>query len=552
MIKTFTTFLFFSLVFVQSFAQTNPQKKTFSKKDSLRGYLSSLRSGYDVKFYNLDITVDPGKKFIFGSNEITFKALSNLSKIQIDLFENMHIKGITINGQNLAYTREFNAVFVNFSKILQKDSIYRIRIAYEGNPIVAKNPPWDGGFTWTTDEVKNYWVGVSCQGIGASLWWPNKDHQSDEPDSMSIKVSVPNGLKDISNGRLRNTVDLGNGYTRFDWFVKNPINNYDVTVNIGNYDQFSENFQDLSCDFYVLPEHEEKARAQFLQVRTLLSCFLYYFGPYPFKEDGYKIVESPYLGMEHQSAIAYGNHFANGYLGSDLSGTGYGNSWDYILVHESAHEWFGNNITTKDIADMWVHEAFATYAEGLFVEFTQGYKQGQEYIKGLRSKVQNDRPCIGVYGVNNEGSEDMYFKGANMLNTIRSVINKDSVWFGILRKMNVVFRHQTINGQDLIDFICKESKLNLRPVFYQYLNTTQIPSLLIKRDHKGSISYRWANTQKGFNMPVDLIFEGYPKIRIFPEVDHWRKTSYNGYPPDIKIYPDTTSFYLDYTQVSAH
>jgi aminopeptidase N len=540
-------FQFFCLLlfFEASQGQLLHKKQSFTHSDTLRGYLGPLRTGFDVVFYDLSVKVDPEKQEIEGSNKITFKALRNIQKIQLDLFANMKIRSIVWGIYSLNYEREENSVFVSFPKILKRDSIYTLDFGYYGKPLVAKNPPWDGGFTWSRDASGNPWVGVSCQGIGASLWWPNKDHQSDEPDSMVIRVSVPNKLKDISNGRLINTVDLGDGYTRFDWFVHNPINNYDVTLNIGNYVQFSENFQDLSCDYYVLPEDEGKARKQFTQVKTMLNTFINYFGPYPFKEDGYKLIESPYLGMEHQSAIAYGNHFKNGYLGTDLSQTGYGLSWDYIIVHESAHEWFGNSITSKDLGDMWIHESFASYAEGLFVEFNQGYAAGQAYLFGLRSNIQNDTPIIGPYNVNHEGSGDMYSKGANFLNTLRHIINRDSLWFSIIRKMNQVFYHRTIDGKELIDFFCRESHLDLHLVFDQYLKTTEIPKLVLKWTDAHTLTYKWTHCIKNFKMPVDLILENQKRIRIFPEENKWNSLNKLSQKDNPHIHGDNHSFYID-------
>jgi len=531
-----------------SIAQLLQNKHSFTHADSLRGFLSQNRLSYHVRFYDLSITINPDKQFIEGSNKITLKALKPLNRIQLDLFKNMKILSIQYGSKTLRFTRDENTFYVYFDKPLIKDSTYTFEVNYSGNPQIAKNPPWDGGFTWTKDSSGKNWVGVSCQGTGASLWWPNKDHQSDEVDSMIIRVAVPNGLKDISNGRLINTVDLGNGYTRFDWFIHNPINNYGVTVNVGNYIQFSENFQDLSCDYFVLPEHEAQARKQFKQVRSMLNAFIYYFGPYPFKEDGYKLIESPYLGMEHQSAIAYGNHFKNGYLGEDMSETGFGLSWDYIIVHESAHEWFGNNITSKDIADMWVHESFATYAEGLFVEFNQGYAAGQAYLFGLRSGIHNNGPIIGPFQVNKEGSEDMYPKGANLLNTIRHIINKDSLWFAILRKLNSTFYHKTVEGKEIENFISTQSHIDLSPVFYQYLNTIEIPHLKMKWENDHSLSFKWDHCIKGFNMPVDIILSETKKLRIYPEASKWSSIalSQSDFP---KPEADNHGFYIDIASI---
>lgn len=546
--------LFFGLILfhfiIPSKAQLLKERHIFTHTDSLRGFLSKERASFHVRFYDLNIKVVPEKHFIEGGNKITFVALKDLKILQLDLFKNLNIIAIKWGLQTLKYSREENTVWISFPKIIRKNTICTINFEYSGNPIIAKNPPWDGGFTWAQDSFGKPWVGVSCQGIGASLWWPNKDHPSDEVDSMMIRVSVPNGLMDVSNGRLMNTVDMGNGYTRFDWFVGSPINNYGVTINVGNYTQFSESFQDLSCDYFVLPEHEKKARKQFLQVRSMLNSFTYYFGPYPFKLDGYKLIESPYLGMEHQSAIAYGNHFQNGYLGKDLSHSGYGLTWDYIIIHESAHEWFGNNISSKDIADLWVHESFATYAEGLYVEFNQGYSAGQKYIFGLRSDVQNDSPIQGPFQVNHEGSEDMYFKGANMLNTLRHIINKDSVWFGILKKMNQVFYHKTRNGVDIINFICKESQMDLHPIFNQYLKTVDIPILNLKWEDSHTLSFKWTHCIKGFNMPIDIIMNKDKKIRLFPVDAEWKNIhsiSRSDFPD---LHADNEGFYIGIDKVS--
>jgi len=525
-------------------AQLVHPKGSFSRADSLRGFLSPLRTCFDIKFYDLTVKIDPEKKSLEGLNRIRFKILSPTHEIQLDLFSNMVIRELVWNQKKLTYRREYNAVFISFPEELKKDSTYTLDFSYYGKPQTALNPPWDGGFSWSRDSSGKPWVGVSCQGTGASLWWPNKDHQSDEPDSMMIRVQVPGGLKDISNGRLVNTVDMGDGTTRFDWFVRNPINNYDVTLNIGDYVAFSEDFQDLTCDYYVLPEHLAQAKKQFTQVKTMLITFVTLFGPYPFIEDGYKLVESPYLGMEHQSAVAYGNRFRNGYMGTDLSGTGFGNSWDYIIVHESAHEWFGNNITSNDIADMWIHEAFAMYAEGLFVEFNQNYASGQKYLYGVRSHIRNDKPIIGPFGVNQEGSDDMYYKGAAMLNTIRHIINSDSLWFSILKKMNLVFRHKTVDGKDIINFICTESHLDLRPVFHQYLSTTQVPRLEYRWENNHTLKFKWTYCAPGFTMPVDLVSAGNKPLRVYPVENNWNfiTLSKNDY-KDLK--PDILSFYID-------
>jgi aminopeptidase N len=360
---------------------------------------------------------------------------------------------------------------------------------------------------WTRDSLGNCWIATACQGVGASIWWPDKDIQADEPDSQRIAITVPDTLVDVSNGRLRKRTVHRDGTITYEWFVDNPINNYDVAVNAGKYVHFMDVYPGekgpLTLDYYVLPAHLHQAEKQFRQVKSMLKCFEYWFGPYPWYRDGYKLVEAPYLGMEHQSCVAYGNRFQNGYLGRDLSHTGLGLKWDFIIVHESAHEWFGNSITSKDIADMWIHEAFANYAESLYTECLFGKKAGEQYCMGTRRNVINDRPVTGHYGVNEEGSEDMYYKGGNMLLTIREIIGDDAKFRTILRGLSSTFRHQTVTAEQIEDYISKKSGIDLTKVFRQYLTTTKIPEFdyYIRRD---SLHYRWNNVIPGFDMPLKV------------------------------------------------
>jgi len=474
----------FVLLLLMGFLNVFSQE-TFTQKDSLRGGLRLERTCFDVLRYDLNIKIDPQQKSIIGFNDITFKIIENTNKIQIDLFENMRIDSIVLNDKKLNYKREFDAVFIDFQKPLNKDSQQKIRFYYSGNPLIAKHAPWDGGFVFDKDSNGKDWIGVAVQGTGASLWFPCKDSQTDEPDNgSSIKVAVPNGLMNVSNGKFIGQEDLKNGYTRWDWEVKNPINNYDITVNIGDYVHFSENYKSLDLDYYVLRENESKARKQFEQVKPMMDCFQSKFGPYPFPEDGYKLVETHYLGMEHQSAVAYGNKYQTGYLGGDLSGTGIGLLFDFIIIHESGHEWFGNSITSKDVADMWIHEGFTCYTESVYLECLYGYEKAQQYINGLKRNIQNDKPIIGQYGVANEGSGDMYYKGALMLNTIRHIVNDDQKWWDMLLKYSQTFRHQIIDTPTVVAFFNQESGLNLTPVFNQYLKHKEIPLLKMKTDSK--------------------------------------------------------------------
>lgn len=497
------------------------ENKQYTEADSLRGSLRSERA-YDVLKYHLQVQIDPEERFISGFNTITFKTEEELPIMQIDLFENMKIDSIIHASGNLKYSRKFNAVFVEFEEALKSETTDSIQVFYSGNPIVAKNAPWDGGFVFKKDEEGNPWIAVAVQGTGASLWYPNKDHQSDEPEEALIEIAVPNGLTNVSNGRLIGKNDLGNGYTRWSYKVSNPINNYNIVFNIANYVHFQDQYKDLDLDYYVLPYNLEKAKKQFLEVKPMMECFYEKFGEYPFKEDGYKLVETPYLGMEHQSAVAYGNYYKMGYLGRDLSGTGIGLKWDFIIIHESGHEWFGNSITANDIADMWIHEGFTTYSEAVYVECRWGKEDALKYLEGLRKNIGNKAPIIGDYGVNSEGSGEMYPKGANLLNTLRSIYNNDELWWKTLKDYTLTFKHKTIDTKTVENFFNTPVETDLQPVFDQYLRYSAIPVLEFKETGK-RISYRWKTDVADFNMPVDVFIDK-KEIRLTPS-NTWKEFS---------------------------
>jgi aminopeptidase N len=512
-------------------AQLMTKKEDFSRADSLRGMLTPLRSCYDINYYHLDVKIDIDKKFISGSNEFSFTAASDFSKLQFDLFSNLQVDKIIYKGSELPFEREFNAVFVTFPGTIKKGTKDKFRVFYSGNPVIARNPPWDGGFIFSKDKTGGPWVSVACQGFGASSWWPNKDHQSDEVDSVLISISVPKGLKEISNGRLRNTVDQADGYKQYNWFVGNPINNYDITFYIGNYAHWTDNYKgengNLTLDFWSLQEDSTAARPHWdADVKPMLKSFEHWFGPYPFYKDGYKLVQAPHLGMEHQSAVAYGNHFKMGYLGKDLSGTGWGLKFDFITVHESGHEWFGNNITAKDIADMWIHESFTNYSESLFLESQYGKQASTEYVVGIRKNIRNDVPIIGPYNVNKEGSGDMYYKGANMIHTIRQLLSNDEKFRNILRGLNKTFYHQTVTTAQIEHYITQQSGLKLAKVFDQYLRTAKVP-VLSYHITDGKLSYRWTDTVEGFNMPVKVTLAPNVFTFIYP-VNEWKEIKVTG------------------------
>ena len=486
-----------------------------SRQDTLRGSITPERAWWDLTYYHLDIKVEPDKKYISGSNTVGYKVLESNKVMQIDLQKPMKITSITSKNKELKFTREGNAYFVELRKKQKKGDVNYIKINYEGFPKEAIRAPWDGGLSWKKDENDNHFIATSCQGLGASVWWPNKDHMYDEVDSMLISVNVPKNLTNVSNGRLKKITELDDGTRTFDWFVTNPINNYGVNINIGDYVNFSEVYKgekgDLDIDNYVLSYNLEKAKEQFKQVPMMIEAFEHWFGPYPFYEDSFKMVEVPYLGMEHQSSITYGNKFQNGYLGRDLSGSGWGLEFDYIIIHEGGHEWFANNITYKDVADMWVHEGFTCYSENLYVDYFFGKDASAEYVIGTRRGISNKKPIIGQYDVNREGSGDMYSKGANLLHTIRQLTNNDELWRQTLRGLNKEFYHSTVTTQEIEEYISKSIGMDLSKVFDQYLRDYRIP--VFEYDiNNGVLSYRWNDVIEGFDMPIEVKIDGKTKL----------------------------------------
>jgi len=473
--------------------------------DTLRGSITPERAWWDATFYDLHTRVSPADSSISGYVGITYQVLAPAREMQIDLQMPLVIDSVTQSHRVLNVRRDGNAFFTSLLDAQKLGEHKTVLVYYHGKPKVALRPPWDGGYTWVQDSLGNRWVATSNQGLGASVWWPNKDTQADEPDSQRVAITVPDSMIDVSNGRLRSTTHNADGTTTYEWFVASPINNYDVAVNAGSYAHYSDTYAGeagtLTLDFWPLAYHLDAAKQQWAQVKPMLACFEHWFGPYPWYTDGYKLVEAPHLGMEHQSAVAYGNHFHNGYLGRDLSHTGLGLAWDFIIVHESAHEWFGNNITTKDVADSWVHEGFANYAESLYEECQSGKEAGARYVIGVRANVKNDAPIVAEYGLNREGSGDMYYKGGNMLHTIRQIIGDDEKWRSILRGLNKTFWHQTVTGAQVEQYISKQAGIDLSKVFAQYLTTTKIPVLEYSTSGN-KLTYRWSNVVPGFDMPV--------------------------------------------------
>ena len=506
------------------------EKEKFTRQDSLRGSITDERIWWDLNFYHLDIKIDPEKKFIQGSNTIHYRVLKSYQVMQVDLQEPLYITQIFEDGKKIKFERDGNIYLIYLEKEQLEGEINKIKINYRGNPKIAVRAPWDGGFSWDRDENGNHFIATSCQGLGASVWWPNKDHMYDEVDSMLMSVNVPNNLVNVSNGRLREITYPDKKTSTYHWFVSNPINNYGVNVNIGDYVKFSEIYKgekgDLDIDYYVLRYNEGKAKEHFKDVPKMFDAFEYWFGPYPFYEDSYKLVEVPYLGMEHQSSITYGNKYLKGYLGRDPSDTGWGLKFDFIIIHESGHEWFANNITYIDIADMWIHEGFTAYSENLFLDYHYGKQAGADYTIGTRKGIQNDKPIIGPYDVNKNGSKDMYSKGANLLHTIRQITNNDEVWRKTLRNLNKTFYHKTVSSKQIENFISASIGFDLKFVFDQYLREIRIPKFEYKIDNE-SFYYRWSNVIDNFNMPLDVEING-ESTRLFPR-NEWKafKTKVN-------------------------
>jgi len=516
-----------------------------TRQETLRGSVTPEREWWDVLHYHLNVEFLPETKRLKGSNTITFKTLKPGNKMQIDLQPPLAITKIVHGESQLKFEREGNVYWVLFEKELAKGVEDKIEVFYEGIPVVSRNPPWVGGITWGRDDLGEHFIVTTCQGIGASIWWPNKDHGADEPDrGMQTSVTVPENLVAVSNGRLKKTDhDVAAKKKTYHWEVLNPINNYGVNVNIGNYVHLSEKYKGkggvLDIDYWVLPHQKETALRQFKEVARMLEAFEHWFGKYPFYEDSYKLVTVSYPGMEHQSSVTYGNWFRNGYLQRDPCACGVGFKFDFIIVHESAHEWFGNNISMKDAADMWIHEGFANYSENLFVEYFFGKKDAEDYVIGTRRSIRNDKPVIGVYGTNRQGSGDMYPKGGNMLHTIRHIINDDAKWLSILRGLNADFWHQTVTTDQIETYITQKAGIDLSKVFDQYLRTTQIPLLKYQVSGK-TLTFSYDRVVKGFAMPIRVIINGKEMVITPAEAKQTLEL-----PEDIKTFEVNRNFYID-------
>ena len=517
--------------------------QNFTRTDSIFGSITPQRAWWDLKHYDLDVSVFPERREITGTNTVTYTAMDTGDELQLDLQAPMKLLSATQDGQSLEIRKDGMFHYIQLKKKQKKGETYTLKVTFSGKPVIARRPPWDGGFTWNRDSNGKHFIATSNQGIGSSIWWPNKDHPYDEPDNgVDLSITVPADLVAVGNGRLITTRDNGDTKT-WHWRVINPINNYGVNINIGDYVNFSEKFEgingELDLDYWVLRENLNKAKDQFQQAPLMIRAFEYWFGPYPFYEDSFKLVEVPYLGMEHQSSVTYGNRYENGYYGSDLSGTGWGLRFDFIIIHEGGHEWFANNITNTDVADMWIHEGFTAYSENLYLDYHFGKEAASEYVVGTRQHITNDIPIIGPYNVRQNGSKlDMYYKGANILHTLRQLLEDDTKWRNILRGLNSQFRHKTVSSKQVEDYISEKSGIDLTEFWQQYLRTVMIPKLEYKLEGK-EVRFRYTEIIEKLDMPVMVLVNGKDEW-IFPKAE-WSNKSFDAPIETFSVKPD---FYI--------
>ncbi|HYE88061.1 MAG TPA: M1 family metallopeptidase [Vicinamibacterales bacterium] len=488
-------------------AQQKPQPPSTlrapTRFDILRGEYGRYRANNDLLHYDLDIRVDPEKKFISGKNTIRFKMLKDDTRIQLELFSNYAIGKIAMGAQALKYERDHNTVYVDFPETLRSGRTYAIEFHYSGQP---REEGRFGALAFRTDPTGKHWINTANEGEGSASWWPSKDQWRDEPDQgADIRVAVPNGLTNVSNGRFMGKADLGDGYTRWHYRVHYPINSYNVSLNIAEYTHFAEVHGDLTMDYFVLPGNLEKAKVQFAQAKPMIEAFEKYVGKYPFPKDGFKLIEVPYSGMEHQSAVTYGNRYANGYLERDWTGVGVSLKFDFIIIHESAHEWYGNAISAADVSDMWIQEGWCNYLEFIYVEALFGREDAIKYANGYKSKVGNREPIITQRGIHRTPNQDMYFKGALFLDTLRNAVNDDARWWKLMRDTYEKFKYQNIMTEDLVRFFSAELKQDMTPIFDQYLRRVDLPVLELTFDDEARrLSYRWKADERGFAMPIKV------------------------------------------------
>jgi aminopeptidase N len=531
--------------------EEQPRRRTVRQERNqraavLRGEYGQFRANNDLLYYHLDIRIDPTAKTIKGRTQLKFKMLADDQRIQLDLYANLAVDRIVWRDRELAFERELNAVFVDFPEPLREGETHEVDFFYSGSP---ERTGRFGGFTFGTDPQGRPWIYTACQGEGASIWWPNKDQLRDEVESMDISIEIPTGLKNVSNGRFQGAEDLGDGFTRWRYHVSYPINNYCVSVNIGQYEQFGEKLGDLNLDYFVLPEDLEAAKMQFTQVRPMMEAFIHYFGEYPFARDGYKLIQVPYTGMEHQSAVTYGNGFQNGYGGRDWTGVGVSLKFDFIIVHETGHEWFGNAVSCADVADMWIQEGWTTYLECMYVERLFGYDDALKYTNGYRSKIANRQPIITQRGVHQEPSQDMYFKGALFLHTLRGIRNDDQAWWALVREIYDTYKYRNIMTEELIELFSQRYAREMKPVFEQYLRHAKLPILELAWADEKNVKYRWKADVAEFNMPIRV---GRPdQWQVIEPTSEWQTMTWDGAAADFSVATELYYLEVDWKDASA-
>jgi len=484
----------------------------------LMGYLNENRSSYRVSFYDINIDFNLEKKSINGFVTIKAESLNDLRKLQIDLAKNLKISRISYKDVDLNFSREYDAVLIDFPDYIKKGDIFEFTVFYNGIPQGADNPPWAGGFTWSKDKEERDWIAVSCEGEGARIWWPNKDHITAEGDSVRMAYTVPSNVVAVGNGKLR-SVKSKNNKSTYEWFVNNPINNYNISVQIGNYvavqDTLIKENEVHYINHYVLDYNEELAANYFIQSKEVIRFYEKYFGDYQWYEDGYKLIEVPYLGMEHQSAVTYGNGFSlyNGVRSK---------SWpmygviDPLIIHETGHEWFGNSVTASDPTHIWIHEGMQVYSESLYFEDKfDSYDVGVHYLNSIKNRIVNEIPIVGNENENHWAlNGDTYMKGAWIMHTLRSVINDDAVWFEILKEFMIENAKGFANTKDFFDKVYEKTSLDLWYFAEQYFYTPNQPQLEYYQTNS-EFFYRWSNVNDNFIMPIDLLVNG-KTIRALP------------------------------------
>jgi aminopeptidase N len=519
--------------------------------DILRGEYGRYRANNDLLYYDLDIRVNPEKKFISGRNTIRFKMLKDDTRIQLELFSNYTIEKIVAtwkeaSTQALKYERDHNTVYIDFPETLRSGRTYSIEFHYSGQP---REQGRFGALAFRTTPDGKHWINTANEGDGSASWWPSKDQWRDEPEGADIRVAVPNGLINVSNGRFMGKTDLGDGYTRWDYRVHYPINSYNVSLNIAEYTHFAEVHGDLTMDYFVLPGNLDKAKVQFAQAKPMMEAFEKYVGKYPFPKDGFKLIEVPYSGMEHQSAVTYGNRYANGYLERDWTGVGVSLKFDFIIIHESAHEWFGNAVSAADVSDMWIQEGWCNYLEFIYVEALFGREDAIKYAGGYKSKVANAEPIITQRGIHRTPNQDMYFKGALFLDTLRNAVNDDARWWKLIRDTYEKFKYQNIMTEDLVRFFSAELKQDMTPIFDQYLRRTSLPVLELTFDEAAkTVAYRWKADERGFAMPIKA---GEPaKWQLLQPTTEWKSMEWGAGKDAFKVATDL--FYVNVQVLGAN